>query len=51
MPFNDVSYLELWQPLFPRSKFICVVFVEVIMRNISVNNFELGPVVQEEMSF
>ena len=50
MPFKDISYLELWQPLIRRSKTIYAILVEGIMRNIFGNYFEYGPVVQE-MSF
>ena len=34
--FEDISYLELCQPLFEQSKTICAILVEGIMRNISV---------------
>ena len=45
--FKDISNLELWQPLFQRSKTICAILVEGIMRNNSMKLFEFGPVVQE----
>ena len=37
--FEDISYLELCQPLFWHSKNNCVILVEGIMRNISVKLF------------
>ena len=37
--FEDISYLELWQPLFQRSKTIFAILVEGIMRNFSVKLF------------
>ena len=37
--FEDISYLELCQPLYMRSKTICAIFIEGIMRNISVKLF------------
>ena len=39
MSFKDISYLELWQPLFQWSKTICAILVDGIMRNISVKLF------------
>ena len=47
MPFNDISYLELWRHCFKQSGTICVILVEGSMRNDSVNYLELGQVVQE----
>ena len=38
-------------PFVQRSRNICVIVVEGIMRNNSMNLFKFGPVVQEEMSF
>ena len=35
---EDISYLELCQPLFPHSKIVCAILVEGIM-NISVKLF------------
>ena len=49
MSFKDISYLELWQPLVQRTRTICAIFVEGIMRNDPVKYFEFEPVVQEEM--
>ena len=39
MSFNDIKYLELWQPLFWPSITICAILVEDIMGNISVKLF------------
>ena len=39
MSFKDISYLELWRPLFLRSGTICAILVEGIMRNNSVKLF------------
>ena len=36
MLFEDISYLELWQPLCSTGKNDCANFVEGIMRNNSV---------------
>ena len=49
--FEYVSYLELCQPLFRRSKTICAILIEGIMRNISVIYLKFGLVVQEKTSF
>ena len=38
-------------PLFGRSGTICATLVEGIMRNNSVDFFQSGPAVQEEMSY
>ena len=51
MSFEDISNLELWQPVFRWIKTICANLVEGIMRNISVKLFEFRPVVQEKMLF
>ena len=37
--YEDSSYLKLCQPLFRRSKIICAIVVEGILRNISVKLF------------
>ena len=37
--FEDISYLELCQPLFRQSKTICAILVEGIMSNTSVKLF------------
>ena len=37
--FEDISYLELCQPLFLWSKTICAILVEGMVRNISVKLF------------
>ena len=47
MLFKNISYLQLWQ----WSGTICAILVEGVMRNNSVNYFEFGQVVQEEMLF
>ena len=39
--FEDISYQELWQPLFQRSKPICAILVENITRNILYNYFKI----------
>ena len=39
MSFKDISYLELCWPFVQRSKTICAILVEGIMRNNSVNLF------------
>ena len=39
MSFEDISYLELWQPLFRQSKPICPNLVQGIMWDISVKLF------------
>ena len=39
MSFKDISYLELCWPFVQRSKTICAILVEGIMRNNSVNSF------------
>ena len=51
MRFKDISYLELWQLFRSRSRTICAILVEGIMRNNSVKLFEFGPEVPEEMLF
>ena len=51
MSFKDISYLELWWPFLHQSGTISAILEEGIMRNNSVNFFEFGPVVQEEMLF
>ena len=51
MSFKDISYLELWQPLFQRSKTIRAILLEDFMRKKTGNYFEFGPVVKEEKSF
>ena len=50
MSLKDISYPDVWQPHFQRSKTICEILVEGIMRNNYVKLFVFGPVVQE-MSF
>ena len=37
--FKDISYLELWGPIFWCSETICAILVEGIMRNNSVKLF------------
>ena len=37
--FENISYLELCQPLFRKSKIICAILVEGIMSNNSVELF------------
>ena len=40
MQIKDISYLEIWQPLcLAEKKNICAIFVEAIIRNISVKLF------------
>ena len=39
MSFKDISYLELLWPFDQRSRTVCVILVEGIMRNSSVNLF------------
>ena len=53
MSFKDISYLELWWPgpFVQWREHICAVLNQGIIRNISMNYIEFGPVVQEEMSF
>ena len=36
MSFEDISYLEFWQPFFWRSGTICAILEERIMGNIPV---------------
>ena len=47
MSLKYIPYIELWQALCSVERNHFAIFVEGIMRN----NIELGPVVQEEMSF
>ena len=51
MLFKDISYLELWRPLFQQSRTICAILVEGNMRSNSAELFSLGPVVREWMLF
>ena len=39
VPFNDISYLELWPPFVQRSRTICAILVEGIKGNNSVKLF------------
>ena len=39
MLFKNISYPEVWQPLFQRSKIIYAILAEGIMKNISVKLF------------
>ena len=39
MSFKDISYLEVWQPLFQQGKTICAILAEGIKTNISVKLF------------
>ena len=49
MLLKDI-FLEVWQPLFQRSRTICAILVEGIWRYIwHWNRFEFEPVVQEKM--
>ena len=41
MMSKDISYLVLWWPFFQRSRNICAMLVEDIMRNNSVNLFQI----------
>ena len=41
MSLKDISYLELWQPLWLVDWAICAILKEGIMRNKSVNNYEI----------
>ena len=50
MPFKDISHLELWRPFCSAQKKHVCNFGKDNLRNNSENNFEFGPVVQEEMS-
>ena len=51
MEFNNVSYLELWQPFVLWSRTICAISVEASRETILWNYFEFGPLVQEKMLF
>ena len=51
MSFKCISYLELWYPLCSVERNHVCNSEEDIIRNNSVNYFEFGVVVQEEMSF
>ena len=51
MVFKYISYLELLSPFVLRSGTICAILVEDIKSNNSVNYFEFGLVVQEQMLF
>ena len=41
MPCKDISYLELWRPFVQPSGKIWSILVESIMRNNSVNLFQI----------
>ena len=52
--FVEASFtcpFELCWPFFQRSRTVCAILVEGIVRNISAKLFEFGPVVKEEMLF
>ena len=50
MSFKDISYLELWQPFCSVKMNHFCNFGKGHYENNSVNDFEFGSVVQEEMS-
>ena len=39
MSFEDISYIELWQPFVKQTQNICAILVEGIMRNNSLKLF------------
>ena len=41
MSFKDIYYLELWWPFVQRSRNICEILVDGVMRNNSVNSFRI----------